>query len=57
MLLSHCQYWIFDLDGTLTIAVHDFDAIRDELGLPAGEPILEAMSKLPRNRPSKYCSA
>ena len=25
--------WIFDLDGTLTIAVHDFNAIRKELGI------------------------
>ena len=35
------------MDGTLTIAVHDFDAIRLELGLPAGKPILEALADLP----------
>lgn len=35
------------MDGTLTHAVHDFDAIRDELGLPPGEPILEALDRLP----------
>lgn len=40
-------HWIFDLDGTLTLAIHDFDAMRRELGLPAGEPILEAMARLP----------
>lgn len=39
--------WIFDLDGTLTVAVHDFDGIRSALGLPAGEPILEAIARLP----------
>lgn len=39
--------WIFDLDGTLTVAAHDFDAIRDALGLPAGRPILEALAALP----------
>jgi len=39
--------WIFDLDGTLTIAVHDFAAIRAALGLPDGEPILEAIARLP----------
>lgn len=39
--------WIFDLDGTLTVAVHDFDAIRAELGLPMGRPILEALDELP----------
>ena len=35
------------MDGTLTHAIHDFDAIRDELGLPEGKPILEALSELP----------
>lgn len=39
--------WIFDMDGTLTVAVHDFEAIRVSLGLPPGEPILEALSRLP----------
>jgi len=34
---------IFDLDGTLTVPVLDFDAIRAEVGLGPG-PILEAMS-------------
>lgn len=47
MPLKHCQYWIFDLDGTLTVAVHDFDAIRKQLGLPAGALILEALNSLP----------
>jgi HAD superfamily hydrolase (TIGR01509 family) len=32
---------IFDLDGTLTEPVLDFDAIRSELGLPERVPILE----------------
>jgi HAD superfamily hydrolase (TIGR01509 family) len=40
-------YWVFDMDGTLTIAQHDFDAIREELGLPEGLPILESLDKLP----------
>ena len=44
-LLSY-DHWIFDMDGTLTIAQHDFDAIRDELGLPVGLPILESLDKL-----------
>ena len=39
--------WIFDLDGTLTLPVHDFDAIRKTLGLPEGRPILEALAELP----------
>ena len=40
-------YWVFDMDGTLTIAQHDFDAIRADLGLPEGLPILESLEKLP----------
>jgi len=39
--------WIFDLDGTLTRAVHDFEAIRAELDLPPGRPLLEALAELP----------
>ncbi len=41
--------WIFDLDGTLTVAIHDFDAIRRELALPIGQPILEALAALPEH--------
>ena len=41
--LTRRPCWIFDLDGTLTVAAHDFDAIRAELGLPQGRPILEAL--------------
>jgi len=43
------KHWIFDMDGTLTIAQHDFDAIRRELGLSEGVSILEALAKLPTN--------
>ena len=35
------------MDGTLTVAMHDFDAIRDVLGLPPGQPILEAIAERP----------
>ncbi len=41
------RHWVFDMDGTLTVAAHDFDAIRAELGLPVGKPILEALDDLP----------
>lgn len=41
------RHWIFDLDGTLTVAVHDFDALRRQLGLPAGAPILESLETHP----------
>lgn len=46
-MLAKRRSWVFDLDGTLTVAAHDFDAIRRELGLPSGEPILEALARLP----------
>ena len=39
--------WVFDLDGTLTIAAHDFDAMAQDLGLPKGRPILESLAQLP----------
>src|SRR5690606_13817048 len=39
--------WIFDLDGTLTVAQHDFPAIRRELGIPADEDILTHFGRLP----------
>jgi HAD superfamily hydrolase (TIGR01509 family) len=45
-LLAARDHWVFDLDGTLTIAAHDFEAIRAELGLPAGRPILESLAAL-----------
>lgn len=38
------------MDGTLTVAVHDFDAIRAELGLEPKKPILEQLAALPESR-------
>lgn len=35
------------MDGTLTVAAHDFALIRAQLGLPPGQPILEALAALP----------
>jgi len=37
---------IFDLDGTLLASPLDFGAIRAEIGLPEGQPILEALEHL-----------
>jgi len=37
---------IFDLDGTLTEPILDFDAIRTEIGLPERVPILEHLDSL-----------
>jgi HAD superfamily hydrolase (TIGR01549 family) len=40
------SHWVFDLDGTLTVAVHDFAAIRRELEIPDGFDILEHLALL-----------
>jgi len=45
--LRERRHWIFDLDGTLTVAVHDFTAIRNELGVPHGSDILGYLATLP----------
>lgn len=40
--------WIFDLDGTLTLPVHDFAAIRTALGMEETDPdILRFLASLP----------
>ena len=36
---------VFDLDGTLADSGLDFDAMRREMGIPAGRPILEAIGE------------
>lgn len=45
--LTRRRYWVFDLDGTLTQPVHDFEHIRAELGLPSGSDILSSLAGLP----------
>lgn len=40
-------YWIFDLDGTLTIPAHDFQAMKRELGFPLDCDILGYLASLP----------
>jgi phosphoglycolate phosphatase-like HAD superfamily hydrolase len=46
-MIRQRKHWIFDLDGTLTKPVHDFDAIRALLGVPASRGILEWLAGLP----------
>lgn len=46
--LRERRCWMFDMDGTLTIPVHDFDAMRRELGLPQGLGTLEGLAALPQ---------
>ena len=47
MELLRRRHWIFDLDGTLTKPVHDFDHIRAQLGLPAGLGTIEGLEQMP----------
>lgn len=46
-MVVNSSHWIFDLDGTLTVAVHDFAAIRRELEIPDGSDILGHLTSLP----------
>jgi HAD superfamily hydrolase (TIGR01509 family) len=43
------NHWVFDLDGTLTLPVHDFAAIRSELGVPPGGDIIAHISTHPKH--------
>ncbi|KTT37313.1 HAD family hydrolase [Pseudomonas oryzihabitans] len=47
MTLRHLTHWVFDLDGTLTLAVHDFAAIRRHLDIPEQADILHHLADLP----------
>ncbi len=42
--LSNKTAWIFDLDGTLTIPVHDFAHMRRELGMVTDADILDTIA-------------
>lgn len=47
------KFWIFDLDGTLTVPVHDFKEIRITLGIPLEDDILGFISKQPNSKKTK----
>ena len=47
MSLSQLRHWVFDMDGTLTIAVHDFPAIKRALSIPQEDDILGHLAALP----------
>ncbi len=47
MTLGEARHWVFDMDGTLTVAVHDFALIRRELEIPAADDILHHLAALP----------
>jgi HAD superfamily hydrolase (TIGR01509 family) len=39
------RHWIFDMDGTLTIAAHDFQGFKRDNGMPLDRPILEVIAE------------
>lgn len=41
-------HWLFDMDGTLTVAAHDFAAFKRAHGLPEDQAILESLALMPR---------
>ncbi|KAF1052773.1 MAG: N-acetylmuramic acid 6-phosphate phosphatase [Stenotrophomonas maltophilia] len=41
------RHWVFDMDGTLTLAVHDFPAIKRALDIPQEHDILTHLAALP----------
>jgi HAD superfamily hydrolase (TIGR01509 family) len=45
--LADARHWVFDMDGTLTIAVHDFVAIKRALNIPEEDDILHHLAALP----------
>ncbi|MCC7633722.1 HAD family hydrolase [Stenotrophomonas rhizophila] len=45
--LSAIRHWVFDMDGTLTVAMHDFARIKRELAIPEQEDILTYLAGLP----------
>ena len=47
MSLADVKHWVFDMDGTLTVAVHDFAAIRVALDIPPADDILTHLATLP----------
>ncbi len=47
MSLSAVRHWVFDMDGTLTLAVHDFEAIKRALDIPLEDDILGHLAGLP----------
>lgn len=45
--LADRQHWIFDMDGTLTVPMHDFDWLKRQLKIPDGEDILATLAARP----------
>ena len=51
--IMNFTHWIFDLDNTLADSAIDFNAIRQELGLPLGKGMLEEIDTRPAGEASE----
>lgn len=49
MRWSERTHWLFDMDGTLTVAAHDFAGFKRQHGLPEDQAILESLALMPRD--------
>ncbi len=47
MIWQQSRHWGFDREGTLTVAVHDFEAIKRTLEIPPEHDILHHLAALP----------
>ena len=47
MNLDQIRHWVFDMDGTLTVPVNDFPAIKRALDIPEQADILGHLASLP----------
>lgn len=52
--MTHFRGIIFDMDGTLTVPVLDFGAIRDEIGLHGGDLVTEIGKLTPEQQESAW---
>ena len=50
MDLQDRTYWIFDMDGTLTVPMHDFAWLHRTLDVPEGDDILATIATRPAER-------
>lgn len=48
------RHWVFDMDGTLTCAIHDFDLMRRTMSVPAGIDILDYLNALPHEKAERH---
>jgi len=53
--LSKKTAWIFDMDGTLTLPIHDFEYIKQVLGVPENKDIIGYMQSLTGEQYSDAC--